>query len=58
MQGKKWGSVEDAGILLCTKAPESVDCLKYNTEYRKLLKIKRDLQYEGVNVYFWIYKNI
>lgn len=52
MKGKKWASVEDAGILLCTKAPESVDCLKYNTEYRKLLKLKRDLQYEGVNVEF------
>ena len=50
MKGKKWASVEDAGILLCTKAPGDVDCLKYNTEYRKLMKIKRDLQYDGINV--------
>jgi len=50
MQNKRWASVEDAGILLCTKAPVHVDCLKYNNEYRKLLKLKRDLQYEGVVV--------
>ncbi len=50
MQGKKWASVEDAGILLCTKAPRQVDCLKYNNEYRKLLKLKRDLEGEGVRV--------
>ena len=43
MQGKKWASVEDAGILLCTKAPDKVDCLKYNTEYRKLMKLQQDL---------------
>lgn len=52
LKGKKWESVEDAGILLCTKAPEKVDCLKYNNEYRKLLKLKQDLQYEGVYVNF------
>ena len=50
MKGKKWASIEDAGILLCTKAPQDVDCLKYNTEYRKLMKHKRDLQYDGINV--------
>jgi hypothetical protein len=47
MQNKKWESVEDAGILLCTKAPKKVDCLKYNTEFRKLLNLKKELQYEG-----------
>ena len=50
MKGKKWASIEDAGILLCTKAPAQVDCLKYNTEFRKLLKLKRDLQYDGISV--------
>lgn len=50
MKDKKWASEEDAGILLCTVAPKDVDCLKYNTEYRKLLRLKRDLQYEGVDV--------
>jgi len=40
--------VEDAGILLCTKAPASVDCLKYNTEYRKLLKLREDLLEENI----------
>ena len=40
LKTKKWASVEDAGILLCTKAPLKVDCLKYNTEYRKLLKLQ------------------
>jgi len=39
MRGKKWASIEDAGILLCTKAPDKVDCLKYNMEYRKLMKL-------------------
>jgi len=53
MKGKKWASIEDAGILLCTKAPQDVDCLKYNTEYRKLMKLKRDLQYDGINVDLW-----
>ena len=50
MKGKKWASVEDAGILLCTIAPMQVDCLKYNNEYRKLLKLKSDLQEDGINV--------
>jgi hypothetical protein len=39
LKNKRWESVEDAGILLCTKAPDKVDCLKYNTEYRKLEKL-------------------
>lgn len=43
LEDKKWASVEDAGITLCTKAPTQVDCLKYNTEYRKVLKLKEDL---------------
>jgi len=50
LKDKKWESIEDAGILLCTKAPKQVDCLKYNTEYRKLLRLKRDLQFEGIDV--------
>jgi len=50
MKGKKWASEEDAGILLCTIAPAEVDCLKYNTEYRKLIRLKKDLQGEGINV--------
>jgi len=50
MQGKKWESIEDAGILLCTKAPVEVDCLKYNTEYRKLLSLQQDLGTEGISV--------
>ena len=29
MENKKWESIEDAGILLCTQG--QVDCLKYNT---------------------------
>jgi len=54
LENKKWASVEDAGILLCTKAPELVDCLKYNTEYRKVLSLKEDLQEEdGIFVDFW-----
>jgi len=52
MQGKKWASIEDAGILLCTKNPEKVDCLKYNTEYRKLMKLQEDLAEEGIHVDF------
>ncbi len=52
MKEKKWASIEDAGILLCTKSPQQVDCLKYNTEYRKLLKLKKDLLYEGITVDF------
>jgi len=40
MQNKKWASVEDAGIMLCTKAPDKVDCLKYNNEYRKLVQLE------------------
>ena len=54
MQGKKWASVEDAGILLCTKSPDKVDCLKYNTEYRKLMKLQQDLAEEGITVDFWM----
>ena len=50
LKGKKWESVEDAGIILCTKAPKEVDCLKYNMEFRKLMHLKRDLQYEGIEV--------
>lgn len=52
MQGKKWASIEDAGILLCTKSPDKVDCLKYNTEYRKLMKLQQDLAEEGITVDF------
>jgi len=52
MKGKKWASIEDAGILLCTKSPDKVDCLKYNTEYRKLAKLKEDLAEEGITVEF------
>ena len=50
MEGKQWASKEDAGILLCTRAPALVDCLKFNNEYRQLLKLQRDLLYEGVEV--------
>ena len=42
MDDKKWESIEDAGILLCTQG--QVDCLKYNTQYRKLLRLQQDLE--------------
>ena len=52
MKGKRWASIEDAGIMLCTKAPEKVDCLNYNNEYRKLVQLEEDLNREGISVMF------